>query len=152
MLLGPSALAFCVASAQICFLLDDLAWHVDCVSLNFGGFESLSGKGEISMKRTGALLIGLAVLGASEAGLAQPNSRDGAGEQAALGAGSFLGTLVYAPVKASFCILGVVSSGFAFPIAGQRTASNIAGSTCGGTWVITPDALKGRKRVKFLGS
>ena len=104
------------------------------------------------MKEIVALLIGLALLGSSEAGWAQPKSGDGAGEQVALGAGSFLGTLVYAPVKASFCILGAVSSGFAFPIAGQRTASNIAGSTCGGTWVITPDALKGRERVKFLGS
>lgn len=33
-----------------------------------------------------------------------------------------------------------------------RTAGNIAGSTCGGTWVITPDELKGRERVKFLGT
>jgi len=104
------------------------------------------------MKKTVALLIGLALLGSSEPGWAQPGSRHGAGEEAAYGAGSVLGTLVYAPVKASFCILGVVSSGFAFPIAGQRTASNIAGTTCGGTWVITPDALQGRERVKFLGS
>ena len=104
------------------------------------------------MKKTLALLIGLVLIGSSEAGWAQSNSPDSTGEQAALGAGSFIGTLVYAPVKASFCILGAITSGFAFPIAGQRTASNIAGATCGGTWVITPDALKGRERVKFIGS
>ena len=104
------------------------------------------------MKKIVALLIGPALLGSTQAGWAQPKSRDSAGEQVALGAGSVLGTLVYAPVKASFCILGAISSGFAFPIAGPRTAGNIAGSTCGGTWVITPDELKGRERVKFLGT
>ncbi len=103
------------------------------------------------MKKIVALLIGLALLVSSEAGWAQPTSRESGGEQVVLGAGSVLGTLVYAPVKASFCILGAISSGFAFPIAGPRTAGNIAGSTCKGTWVITPSALKGKERVKFLG-
>jgi hypothetical protein len=54
-------------------------------------------------------------------------------------------------VKASFCILGAVSSSFAFPIAGPKTAGNIVGSTCKGTWAITPDVLKGRERVEFVG-
>jgi hypothetical protein len=98
-----------------------------------------------------ALLIGLVLLGQSAVGWAQPNSRESGAQQVAYGAGSVLGTLVYAPVKASFCILGAVSSGFAFPIAGPKTAGNIAGSTCKGTWAITPDALKGRERVKFVG-
>jgi 4-hydroxybenzoate polyprenyltransferase len=104
-----------------------------------------------SMKKIVALLIGLALLGFSEAGWAEPTSRESGGNQVVLGAGSVLGTLVYAPVKASFCILGGISSGFAFPIAGPQTAGNIAGSTCKGTWVITPSALEGKERVKFLG-
>ncbi len=103
------------------------------------------------MKKIVAFLMGLAMLGSSAAGWAQPKSRESGGEQVAYGAGSVLGTLVYAPVKTSFCILGAISSGFAFPIAGPRTAGNIAGSTCKGTWVITPDNLKGKERVKFLG-
>jgi hypothetical protein len=103
------------------------------------------------MRTIAALLIGLAVLGSSEAGWAQPNSGDGAGQQAAYGAGSVFSTLVYAPLKASFCILGAISSGFALPIAGPRTAGHIAGTTCGGSWVITPDNLKGNQPVKFVG-
>jgi hypothetical protein len=102
------------------------------------------------MKKITAALIGLALLGSSQAGSAQSNARDGAGIQAGLGAGSVLGTLVYAPLKASFCILGLVSSGVAFPIGGPRTAGTIAGTTCGGTWVITPDALRGKERVDFI--
>ncbi len=104
------------------------------------------------MKNTVALVIGLALLAQSAVGWAQPNSRESGAQQVAYGAGSVLGTLVYAPVKASFCILGAVSSGFAFPIAGPKTAANIAGSTCKGTWVITPGTLKGREPVKFVGN
>ena len=104
------------------------------------------------MKQIVAFLIGLALLGQSAAGWAQPNSRGGGAQEVAYGVGSVLGTLVYAPVKASFCILGAISSGFAFPIAGPKTAGNIAGSTCKGTWVITPDTLKGKEPVKFVGN
>jgi len=103
------------------------------------------------MKRIVALLIGMALLGQSAAGWAQPNSRESGAQQVGYGAGSVLGTLVYAPVKASFCILGAVSSGFAFPIAGPKTAGNIVGTTCKGTWAITPNTLKGKEPVKFVG-
>ena len=103
------------------------------------------------MRQVLALAFGLALLGQSAVAWAQPASKESVGQQVAYGTGSVLGTLVYAPVKASFCILGAISSGFAFPIAGPRTAGNIASSTCGGTWAVTPDALKGRERVKFVG-
>jgi len=92
----------------------------------------------------GSVALGLFAMPAQAA-------QESAGQQAVLGAGSVLGTLVYAPVKTSFCILGAVSSGFAFPIAGPKTAGNIASSTCGGTWVVTPKALQGKERVKFVG-
>ena len=115
------------------------------------------------MRQIVALLLGLTVVAQSAPGWpqaasrpqtasAQPASRDGTGQQVTYGAGSVLGTLVYSPVKASFCILGAVSSGFAFPIAGSKTAGNIVSSTCGGTWAITPDALKGKERVRFIGN
>ena len=90
-------------------------------------------------------------MGQSAVAWAESAPKENTGQQVAYGTGSVLGTLVYAPVKASFCILGAVSSGFAFPIAGPKTAGNIASSTCGGTWAITPDALKGKERVKFVG-
>jgi hypothetical protein len=104
------------------------------------------------MRKIAAILIGLAVLGSSEAGWAQPNSGDSAGQQAAYGVGSAFSTLVYAPLKASFCILGAISSGFALPIAGPRKAGKIAGTTCGGSWVITPNNLKGKEPIQFTGA
>ena len=103
------------------------------------------------MRQVLALLLGLGLLGQSGVAWAQPAPRESTSQQVAYGTGSVLGTLLYAPVKASFCILGAISSGFAFPIAGSKTAGNIASSTCGGTWAITPDALKGKERVRFVG-
>jgi len=44
-----------------------------------------------------------------------------------------------------------VTSGFTLPFAGPQTAEKVVSSACGGTWAITPDALKGRERVRFVG-
>ncbi len=103
------------------------------------------------MRQVLALLLGVLLVGQAVVAWAEPAPKESASQQAVYGAGSVLTTLVYAPIKASFCILGAVSSGFAFPIAGAKTATNIASTTCGGTWAVTPDALKGKERVKFVG-
>jgi hypothetical protein len=100
-----------------------------------------------NMVRIVTLLLGLALLAQSAAAQAQESGP----EQVAYGAGSFLGTLVYTPIKGSFCILGAIAAGFAFPVAGSDGASDIAGTTCKGTWVITPSALQGREDVRFVG-
>ena len=67
----------------------------------------------------------------------------------AYGAGSALGTIVYSPVKASFCIVGGVAGAFT-ALASPPTASKVVGGACRGTWIITPDVLKGKERVKFV--
>lgn len=103
------------------------------------------------MKALLALSLALLTLSQSTAARAQSPAGQGTGQQVAYGAGSVLGTLVYAPVKTAFCILGAVSSGFAFPIAGPKTAGDIASTTCGGTWVVTPSALQGKEPVRFVG-
>ena len=103
------------------------------------------------MNKIVALLISLALLASTQTGWAQPKSQDSGPQEVAYGAGSFIGTLVYAPFKMSFCILGAITSGFALPIGGTRTAGNIAGASCKGSWVITPNNLRGREPVKFLG-
>jgi len=93
-----------------------------------------------------ALVAHLAV-----AGWAAPAAADSAAQDVAYGAGSVLGTAVYAPFKATFCILGGVTSGFTFRFAGADTAGRVATAGCGGTWAITPGILKGQERVKFIG-
>jgi len=93
-----------------------------------------------------ALAASLAVVGS-----AAPVAADSAAQDVAYGAGSVLGTAVYAPFKATFCILGGITSGFAFPFAGADTAGRVATAGCGGTWAITPAVLKGQEHVKFVG-
>ena len=99
------------------------------------------------MKRGLALVsgIGLVLTTAVSQAHGEPTS------QVAYGTGSVLTTLVYAPVKASFCILGGITSGFTLPFGGPETAGKVATTACGGTWAITPDALKGKERVRFVG-
>jgi len=94
-----------------------------------------------------ALGIAVAVLAAAP----PASAADSTSQEVVYGVGSVTSTLVYAPVKASFCILGAVTSGFTLPFGGPRTAEKVASAACGGTWVVTPDALKGREPVRFVG-
>ena len=106
---------------------------------------------EDSMKKiVVASLTALVLIGSGEAGWAQSNSKESGAEQVGLGIGSVLTSLVYAPVKASICVLGAVGSGFALPFAGPKRAGAIASSSCSGNWVITPSNLKGKERVKVI--
>lgn len=101
------------------------------------------------MTRTASLVVLTVIL--AVAGLHGPAAADSTAEQVTYGAGSVLGTVVYAPFKATFCILGGITSGFTFPFAGAATAGRVATAGCGGTWAITPDVLTGRQPVKFVG-
>ncbi len=97
------------------------------------------------MKRTIAMGLVVALLGLPVTGWADD------GQQVAYGAGSAFGTLVYAPVKASFCILGAIGSGFTSMV-DSKTAGKVARGSCGGTWVITPSAVAGKEPVRFVGN
>jgi len=102
------------------------------------------------MKQRVAILLVLALLGQIGVASAGGDSNGSTPEQVVYGAGSALGTIVYSPVKAGFCILGGVASAFT-AIASPPTASKVVGGSCRGTWIITPDVLKGKERVKFVG-
>jgi hypothetical protein len=73
--------------------------------------------------------------------------------EAALGAGSFLLTLVYAPVKLAYAILGGIIGGFTYGLTGGdlETAQSVWEPSVYGTYVITPDHLKGNEPVRFVG-
>jgi len=98
-----------------------------------------------------ALGLGLLFIAQSSIGWAAP-AGESTPEQATYGAGSVLGTLVYSPFKMSFCILGAIASGVTYPVAGAKTAEKVVGTSCRGTWVISPNVLRGRERVEFLGN
>jgi hypothetical protein len=80
-----------------------------------------------------------------------PAHADSVAEDVAYGAGSVFSTLLYAPFKLAFCVVGAVTAGLALPFGGPSTARKVATAACGGTWVITPATLKGTEQVHFVG-
>ena len=102
------------------------------------------------MKLTLSMVLGIALVAAALAP-AFAASKDSAAQDVAYGAGSFFGTLLYAPPKTAFCVVGAVTSGLALPFGGPETAGKMASTACGGTWVITPATLRGQEPVRFLG-
>lgn len=100
------------------------------------------------MTRLVGALLGLGLLAASVPTAARAESTP---QQVAYGVGSVVGTLVYAPLKTGFCIVGAVTGGLTLPFGGPRTAEQVATAGCAGTWAITPDVLKGREPIRFVG-
>ena len=94
----------------------------------------------------GLLLFVSTTLLPTHADAAQSASQD-----VAYGAGSVFTTLLYAPFKTSFCVVGAVTSGLTLPFGGTQTAGKVATAACGGTLVITPDTLRGKEPVRFVG-
>jgi hypothetical protein len=74
-------------------------------------------------------------------------------EQAGLGAASFLLTIPYGVSKVVFAAAGGIVGGLAYVFSGAdtKTAQNIWTTSVYGTYVITPDHLRGDKPVRFLG-
>jgi hypothetical protein len=102
------------------------------------------------MRKSLAVLVGSALVLTTVAPVFAA-AKDSTAQEVTYGAGSFFGTLLYAPVKTSFCVVGAVTSGLTLPFGGTQTAGKVARTACGGTWVITPSTLKGQEQVRFVG-
>ena len=74
--------------------------------------------------------------------------------EAVLGLGSGLLTLVYLPAKVGYATLGGIVGGFTYGLTGGNleTAQSVWEPSFYGTYVITPDHLKGNDAVRFFGS
>ncbi len=104
------------------------------------------------MRRFVAGLFALALLCHAGAARAEgePPSPPSAGERAALGAGSVVGTAVYVPVKGFLCFLGVGFSPLLYVSSGPRAVRDVTTRTCKGTWIITPEVLRGEQPLQFV--
>jgi len=94
-----------------------------------------------------ALVVGFGAPGVSFAAEEESSPSN----EAALGVGSFFLTLVYAPLKMAYAIGGGVVGGFAYALTGGdlKTAQSIWEPSVYGTYVITPEHLKGNEPVRF---
>src|SRR5262245_12623799 len=100
------------------------------------------------MRHIVALLVVVMLVGSSAPGWAATESR---AVEIGSAAGSAFGTMIYAPVKATFCILGGIGSGLT-AIVSPPTAGKVAMATCGGSWVVTPNMIQGHEKQQFIGA
>src|SRR5262250_1557124 len=99
------------------------------------------------MRRITLLFLVLALVGPSTPSWA---SSESTAVEVGSSAGSAFGTLIYAPLKATFCILGGIGSGVT-AIFSPPTAGRIAMAACGGDWTVSPQSIQGHAPPKFIG-
>jgi hypothetical protein len=97
-------------------------------------------------------IVALLLVVAALAGSSRPSwaSSESTAVEIGSSAGSAFGTMVYAPFKGGFCVLGGIASGFT-AIVSPPTAGKVAMATCGGSWIVTPNIIRGREPLKFVG-
>src|SRR5262245_12452107 len=92
-----------------------------------------------------ALVLGLGMVRPAHAGFA---------EDAGWGSLTVLANVVYMPVKVVYSALGGVTGGLAYALTGgdMDTAKNVWVTAMGGTYVLTPNMLRGEDAVAFSGT
>lgn len=77
----------------------------------------------------------------------------GSASSAGMGAAAGLSTLLYLPLKAAFAIGGGLVGGLAYAFSGgnENAAKSIWTTSMYGTYIITPDHLRGDRPIRFLG-
>ncbi len=92
-------------------------------------------------------------VGATGVSLAAEQELSSPTNEAGLGIGSALLTVVYFPCKLAYAILGGIVGTFTYGLTGGdlETAKSVWEPSFYGTYVITPDHLKGNEPVRFIG-
>jgi len=103
-----------------------------------------------------SLTILIAPLSAQESNTASNapvSSNDASPSGVGIQAGSAVATILYFPLKLAFALGGGVVGGLAYGFSGgsEQTAKNIWIPSMYGTYIITPEHLKGDKPIRFLG-
>ena len=77
----------------------------------------------------------------------------GSASSAGMGAAAGLSTMLYFPLKAAFAIAGGLVGGLAYAFSGgnETAAKSIWTTSMYGTYIITPDHLRGDKPIRFFG-
>ena len=78
---------------------------------------------------------------------------EGTGSNVGYGVGSVLATCLYSPAKLVYAGVGGLTGGLGFLLTGgdQDVANKIWTPSVRGTYVITPEILKGKEEVQFVG-
>jgi hypothetical protein len=85
---------------------------------------------------------------------APADQNESTSNQLGLGLGSFIGTLIYAPIKIGYAALGGVTGGMGWALTGGDTevATRVFRPSMRGTYVLTPDHITGAEPIHFVGA
>jgi hypothetical protein len=91
---------------------------------------------------------------ASDAAAGSEERRESTMSQFGLGTASFFLTMPYGLIKVVYASLGGLIGGFTYALTGGNlnAANAVWDTSLRGTYVITPEHLKGAKAVRFLGT
>ena len=81
------------------------------------------------------------------------STEGGNASSAGMQAASVFSTILYAPFKVAFAIGGGIVGGLAYAFSGgnENAARSIWTTSLYGTYLITPDHLRGDRPIRFLG-
>jgi hypothetical protein len=84
---------------------------------------------------------------------ASSDTEGGSASSAGMGAAAGLSTILYLPLKAAFAIGGGLVGGLAYAFSGgnENAAKSIWTTSMYGTYIITPEHLRGDRPIRFLG-
>ncbi len=100
-----------------------------------------------------AAVLGLAFLCAVNPVRASAAEGKELAQTAALGVGSVIATVVYAPLKVAYAVVGSVVGGGAYLVSGfnAETAQAVISPAIRGNYVVTPDHLRQADTLEFVG-
>ena len=102
-------------------------------------------------RRAQALAVACAVvLSAAPAAAKKPEN---IAKEAGLGVGAALASMVWAPLKLTHAVVGLVAGGLCFAITGGDTEvwKRVQSKALTGDYVITPKHIAGKQRFRFSG-
>jgi len=78
---------------------------------------------------------------------------EGMATEGGLGAVAALSSLIYGPIKVTYCVLGVVFGGMAYGLSGgdSDVLSAVVTPAVRGDYVITPSVIRGERSLEFIG-
>ena len=129
--------------------------HQDQQRVRIFSFRGFAGKAIAVALVLGVLHLPLAsAVLAEDPTMAAEERKEATASQFGLGAASFFLTLPYGLVKVVYATLGGIVGGFTYALTAgnDRAAKAVWDTSLRGTYIITPDHLKGDRAVRFFGS
>ncbi len=97
------------------------------------------------------VIVALAICLAPAALAAKESAGGDMASDVGIGAASFLFSLPYGAAKVGMALVGGLAGGFAYPF-DKHAAESVWHTTMEGDYLVTPDHLRGKKELHFIGA